>query len=205
MPLPRGVLTIGRARGNDLELRDPDVSRQHASVTVTAGGLSLRDLDSTNGTLLDEQLVDPDGSPLEPGQMVRVGDSLLCVSATDEPAAATRVDRASAARIVNRAPRLGRGVGRRPVGSGRDPAADVPGHSSGAVAERSVAGDSRRRPCPGDPQHDVPCVCGARSTRPARHGCGRPAALATASTPGSDELPITTCRGRRPAAPGACR
>ena len=108
MPLPRGVLTIGRARGNDLELRDPDVSRQHASVTVTAGGLSLRDLDSTNGTLLDEQLVDPDGSPLEPGQMVRVGDSLLCVSATDEPAAATRVDRASAARIVNRGPRLGR-------------------------------------------------------------------------------------------------
>src|SRR3984957_2779313 len=41
--LPRGVTTIGRAPGCEVELCDPDVSRQHAAITVTTAGITLRD------------------------------------------------------------------------------------------------------------------------------------------------------------------
>jgi S-DNA-T family DNA segregation ATPase FtsK/SpoIIIE len=106
IPLRRGVLTIGRGPGNDLPIPDADVSRLHATVTVTASGLTVRDLESTNGTFLDEQQVDPDGSPLRPGQLLRLGDSVLRVSATEEPAAAACSDPVTARWLINRAPRV---------------------------------------------------------------------------------------------------
>src|SRR5687767_7110797 len=45
-------LTIGTAEGNDLQLSDPAVSRHHCVLAVTAKGVELRDLESTNGTTL---------------------------------------------------------------------------------------------------------------------------------------------------------
>jgi ABC transport system ATP-binding/permease protein len=51
-------LTIGRDRGNDVVLADPNVSRFHAEVISTADGVELRDLGSRNGTRLDGELVD---------------------------------------------------------------------------------------------------------------------------------------------------
>lgn len=103
--LPRGVLTVGRAPACDLRLTDPDVSRQHAAITVTAAGVSVRDLGSTNGTQLDGSPVDADGSTVLPGQLLRLGDSLLCIAGADEPAAATR-PADDGTLLVNRPPRL---------------------------------------------------------------------------------------------------
>lgn len=104
--LPRGVSTVGRARGCDFELSDPDVSRQHVSITVTSAGICVRDLGSTNGATLDGQSLDPDGSPLLPGQLLRLGDSLLSIAVADEPAAAVHAT-GDGVRSVNRPPRPG--------------------------------------------------------------------------------------------------
>ena len=52
--LPGGVRTIGRAAGADFILNAPLVSRVHCRLTATAdGGLEVRDLDSTNGTFVN--------------------------------------------------------------------------------------------------------------------------------------------------------
>ncbi len=45
-----GVFTVGRRPGNSLQVTDVSVSGQHAEVAVSAGGVALRDLGSTNGT-----------------------------------------------------------------------------------------------------------------------------------------------------------
>lgn len=105
MPLPRGVTTVGRGPACDITLTDPDVSRQHAALTVSTAGVTVRDLGSTNGTLLDGQAVDHDGASLAPGQLLRLGESLLCVVGADEPAAAVRAA-PDGTRLVNRPPRL---------------------------------------------------------------------------------------------------
>ncbi|HWM87923.1 MAG TPA: FHA domain-containing protein, partial [Kofleriaceae bacterium] len=44
--------SIGTDPGNDLVLTDRSVSRHHVSIRVTPRGLELRDLGSTNGTVL---------------------------------------------------------------------------------------------------------------------------------------------------------
>ncbi|MEZ4447305.1 MAG: sigma 54-interacting transcriptional regulator [Polyangiaceae bacterium] len=47
-----GRLTVGTADGADLVLTDPTVSRYHAELVASERGLVLRDLGSTNGTLV---------------------------------------------------------------------------------------------------------------------------------------------------------
>jgi DNA-binding NtrC family response regulator len=47
------TLTIGSAPGNDLVLTDPTVSRYHVELRRVAHGISLTDLDSTNGTFVE--------------------------------------------------------------------------------------------------------------------------------------------------------
>jgi DNA-binding NtrC family response regulator len=47
-------LVIGTAEGVDLKLDDPAVSRHHCALRASARGLELRDLGSTNGTLVGE-------------------------------------------------------------------------------------------------------------------------------------------------------
>jgi hypothetical protein len=49
-----GQITVGRSADADVPLDDPDVSRMHCAVTVAADGrVSVADLGSTNGTVLD--------------------------------------------------------------------------------------------------------------------------------------------------------
>jgi pSer/pThr/pTyr-binding forkhead associated (FHA) protein len=48
--------TIGRA-GCDVDLNDPDVSRRHAVVRRVDTGLAVEDLDSTNGTFVNDRRI----------------------------------------------------------------------------------------------------------------------------------------------------
>ena len=48
---------IGTAADNDLVLTDRAVSRRHAEIRMTADGLLLRDLGSTNGTFINDCLL----------------------------------------------------------------------------------------------------------------------------------------------------
>ncbi|SOB83865.1 DNA segregation ATPase FtsK/SpoIIIE, S-DNA-T family [Streptomyces sp. 1331.2] len=92
-------IRIGRSGEADVPLDDPDVSRLHLSLHLAEDGrVSVRDLGSTNGTALDGRLVPPGppeaAVPLEPGALLRIGESTLQVAA---PAAA---DTAAAARTA---------------------------------------------------------------------------------------------------------
>ena len=84
----RARLTIGRVRENDLQLTDEKVSRHHAVIEVEQDGrVTLRDLDSRNGTFVDDLRLS--GSHvLAPGERLRFGDAHLRVeSATPAPTA----------------------------------------------------------------------------------------------------------------------
>lgn len=56
-----GVFTVGRRPGNSLQVTDGSVSGKHAEVIVSAAGVTIRDLGSTNGTLVGGQKVSESG------------------------------------------------------------------------------------------------------------------------------------------------
>lgn len=53
VPLERAALTLGRGVGNDVDLRDDQVSRRHARLKPLPQGWVLMDLGSANGTWVD--------------------------------------------------------------------------------------------------------------------------------------------------------
>jgi DNA-binding NtrC family response regulator len=69
----RTELTIGTAEGNDLRLTDPSVSRHHCVIESTPAGARLRDLGSTNGTVVGSCRVD--SGLLAPGTTLTLGDT----------------------------------------------------------------------------------------------------------------------------------
>jgi hypothetical protein len=69
------VTRIGRGGEADLRLDDPGVSRNHAEVRVSGDRVSIRDLGSTNGILLDGQRVGE--TDLEDGTAVVLGSTTL--------------------------------------------------------------------------------------------------------------------------------
>ena len=63
---------IGRAPTCDIMVEDPHLSRRHATVALTAEGVSLMDLGSTNGTWLnDRRISGPEY--LTDGDVIRIG------------------------------------------------------------------------------------------------------------------------------------
>jgi two-component system, NtrC family, response regulator GlrR len=67
--------SVGTAPGNDLVLSDPTVSRHHCSIIATPDGFLLRDLQSTNGTILGEHRIQ--SAYLRPLAVIRIGRSAL--------------------------------------------------------------------------------------------------------------------------------
>ncbi|WP_282703598.1 FtsK/SpoIIIE domain-containing protein [Streptomyces sp. CC219B] len=73
-----GQINVGRSGDADVPLDDPDVSRLHCAVTVTADGrVSVADLGSTNGTTLDGTRVGGRPVRFAPGALLRIGESAL--------------------------------------------------------------------------------------------------------------------------------
>lgn len=77
IPLPLEGLEIGRAEECGICLPEPEVSRRHARLEVTADGeaVALTDLGSTNGVYVNGRRVEASPSPaiLQPGDVLRVG------------------------------------------------------------------------------------------------------------------------------------
>ena len=71
--------TIGRASDCDIALpSDRVVSRHHATVHLTAGRHLIEDIKSANGTFLNDVPLRPyDRKLLKPGDLVRIGDTIL--------------------------------------------------------------------------------------------------------------------------------
>ncbi len=109
-PIARGQLRIGRDPRCEVRLTDPDVSRLHAELTVRPSGVSVRDLDSSNGTAIMSASTGPipvgaEGTELSLDSYLTLGETTLCIAGTRTPPAATTTG-ADGRVVVNRSPRL---------------------------------------------------------------------------------------------------
>ena len=68
-------LVLGRSSGVDVQLDIDNVSRNHASIVRSAHGWILRDLDSTNGTFVNELPIRE--RLLRDGDQIRIGRAML--------------------------------------------------------------------------------------------------------------------------------
>jgi hypothetical protein len=69
-----GDIVLGRGDRAEIRLDDPFASSRHARVYEQGNIVVIEDLDSTNGTYLNEELLQTP-RPLHPGDRVRIGDS----------------------------------------------------------------------------------------------------------------------------------
>jgi hypothetical protein len=69
-----GDMVLGRGDRVDIRLEDPFASSRHARVYEQGNIMVIEDLGSTNGTYLNEELLET-ARPLHPGDRVRIGDS----------------------------------------------------------------------------------------------------------------------------------
>jgi len=70
-----GSVTIGRS-GCDIDLDDDQVSRRHATIRQTPGGVEIEDLGSRNGTRVNDAEIEP-GQALRQGDIVEIGNVRL--------------------------------------------------------------------------------------------------------------------------------
>ncbi len=55
--MPQGDTTVGRSPDNDIVLDSQDVSRRHARLVCSRDGVRVHDLNSTNGTRVNDDPV----------------------------------------------------------------------------------------------------------------------------------------------------
>lgn len=91
IPLTDVALTIGRAADNRLALADPQSSSYHAEIRPGAQDYSVVDLNSTNGTFVNEQRLPPMvPRPLIAGDVIRIGSTSLTYDGGNESEATMR-------------------------------------------------------------------------------------------------------------------
>ncbi|TDC72767.1 FHA domain-containing protein [Streptomyces hainanensis] len=131
-----GEARIGRSAEADIPLDDPDVSRVHCAVALGPGGrVTVTDLGSRNGTLLDGRPVAGGPVVMPPGALLRLGESLIRVEAAD----AVPPPPSSSPAEVPQARRRGLSAlaGRRPAEPAEAPApAGAPAPAEGAAEAR---------------------------------------------------------------------
>jgi hypothetical protein len=69
-----GDIVLGRGDHAEIRLEDPFASSRHAHIYEQGNILVVEDLGSTNGTYLNEELLET-ARPLHPGDRLRIGDS----------------------------------------------------------------------------------------------------------------------------------
>ncbi|MGN6106792.1 MAG: FHA domain-containing protein, partial [Kofleriaceae bacterium] len=100
--LTQGVIKIGKVPSAHLMIDDESVSRMHAIVEVTGGEVSIVDLGSTRGTLVNGRKVTK--ARLSSGDSIAVGDVRVEVVFHDSSAETLYVAPELAARPLDRAP-----------------------------------------------------------------------------------------------------
>lgn len=80
--------TIGRDPENEILVNDPHVSAQHARLKVEGEDLYLTDLDSTNGTYINGDLI-KGKQKLFPGDEIIIGDVLFEVMGWENEGSST--------------------------------------------------------------------------------------------------------------------
>ncbi len=63
--------TVGRVEDNTFQITDGSVSSHHAEILLRGGDIVIRDLDSTNGSFINNEKITE--TVLQPGQILRLG------------------------------------------------------------------------------------------------------------------------------------
>lgn len=66
---------LGRGEGSDIVINDPETSRKHCAIDIYENKFVIRDLESTNGTYLNDTRIKED--LLKEGDRIRIGNTLL--------------------------------------------------------------------------------------------------------------------------------
>jgi putative nucleotidyltransferase with HDIG domain len=77
-------LTIGRGGQTEIQVTDQSVSRRHCRVEVVGGRVRVVDLQSANGTFVNERAVQ--SADLQPGDLLRIGSTVFECRTTGAPA-----------------------------------------------------------------------------------------------------------------------
>lgn len=75
IPLKDGTVTLGRASENNICLADPILSRHHCRLEISASAIKIIDLDSANGTYLNDTEIHE--SLVRDGDKIQIGDTIL--------------------------------------------------------------------------------------------------------------------------------
>jgi pSer/pThr/pTyr-binding forkhead associated (FHA) protein len=75
--LKAGENVIGRVSGLDMTIPDTLISRRHAVITVERDRVTIKDLDSANGTFVNHQRISGRPVVLHDGDQIGVGDAVL--------------------------------------------------------------------------------------------------------------------------------
>jgi two-component system, NtrC family, sensor kinase len=83
-------VSIGREKGNTIQLHDTEVSRHHVELSGEGGRFELVDLGSSNGTFVNSQLIRR--HVLHSGDRVQLGRTLMIFTSGEEASAADVAD-----------------------------------------------------------------------------------------------------------------
>jgi hypothetical protein len=89
LELPIGEFVVGRSTDCQLSLDDPLVSRRHAVLRVRAGGVTVQDLGSRNGVLVNGTKIEGE-KELTPGDKVSIGSQEMLLQTAEDSARATQ-------------------------------------------------------------------------------------------------------------------
>jgi len=100
-------MLVGTGPSAEIQLTDREVSRRHAALEITASGLRVVDLDSTNGTLVSGVLIHD--ASLAGGEYLRLGATTLSCETSDSQEAVVEPEPLSAfGRMLGHSPEMRR-------------------------------------------------------------------------------------------------
>jgi len=82
-PVKRSIVTIGRSHNCDFQIPVMSVSKKHCKLICKSGVVTIRDLNSRNGTLVNGKLIKE--TTINPGDSIEIGPLVFVIQIDNEP------------------------------------------------------------------------------------------------------------------------